>query len=182
LKQIGLGLLQYTQDYDEKFPLYNNALAQGWAIVSQPYLKSEQIFQCPSEPTGATTTFTTDYNYNLWMGWTSSVPPGPISQAVLTQPSLTAVVFDNISNSGNTWDAGGQGSANCSSGCTPALAYFRGGAQRHLDGQNFMFADGHVKWYKGTTDRQSAAVYNVVTPGSGTGVVSGNSPTLNTTP
>ncbi|RYG63499.1 DUF1559 domain-containing protein, partial [bacterium] len=55
LKQIGLGIMQYTQDYDEKFPMYRVTFwaAQpgqtfGWADGIQPYLKSEQIFQCPS--------------------------------------------------------------------------------------------------------------------------------------
>ena len=44
---------------DERFPLYNwggsNAPLGhgGWANTIQPYLKSVQILQCPSEPTGA---------------------------------------------------------------------------------------------------------------------------------
>jgi len=59
LKQIGLGLLQYTQDYDEKFP-YGAVLAAdptgwrgvGWAGASFPYIKSAQIFHCPSDTNG----------------------------------------------------------------------------------------------------------------------------------
>ena len=42
LKQIGLGLMQYIQDYDESMPFEN------WNTVTQPYLKSTQIFDCPS--------------------------------------------------------------------------------------------------------------------------------------
>ncbi|RYG03305.1 MAG: DUF1559 domain-containing protein, partial [Chitinophagaceae bacterium] len=58
LKQIALGVKQYTQDYDEKFPPRRKPAAgeperpngiYGWATMIQPYLKSEQIFQCPSE-------------------------------------------------------------------------------------------------------------------------------------
>src|SRR6188474_243241 len=60
LKQIGLGFFQYTQDYDERFPLTSTtatvATGQnttagdiGWAEILQPYIKSSQIFQCPSE-------------------------------------------------------------------------------------------------------------------------------------
>jgi prepilin-type N-terminal cleavage/methylation domain-containing protein/prepilin-type processing-associated H-X9-DG protein len=58
LKQIGLGILQYTQDYDEALPLVyapsagtprrfspNNAF---WADLVQPYTKSLQVFRCPS--------------------------------------------------------------------------------------------------------------------------------------
>ena len=50
LKQIGLSLIQYSQDYDE---LYLNAGNDGGTFVWQdalaPYAKSTQIFQCPSD-------------------------------------------------------------------------------------------------------------------------------------
>ncbi|BCM91233.1 hypothetical protein IAD21_03097 [Abditibacteriota bacterium] len=63
LKQIGLGIIQYTQDYDEKMPRAYYAYpdpsgAPGgndiindykWMDVVQPYLKSVQIFNCPSD-------------------------------------------------------------------------------------------------------------------------------------
>ncbi|MDQ3812730.1 MAG: DUF1559 domain-containing protein [Armatimonadota bacterium] len=56
LKQIGLGLAQYTQDYDELF-------IRAWYVNNQPddtthwkwngaifpYVKSEQLFTCPSD-------------------------------------------------------------------------------------------------------------------------------------
>jgi len=43
LKQIELGMMQYTQDYDERFPMGHN-----WIDALQPYTKSEQIFKCPA--------------------------------------------------------------------------------------------------------------------------------------
>jgi len=64
LKQIGLGVLQYNQDYDEKFPLgesdtgtdginTGNQVASGfpksWDLVIQPYVKSMQLLVCPSD-------------------------------------------------------------------------------------------------------------------------------------
>src|SRR3954471_5875817 len=58
-KQIMLGFKQYSQDYDELFPAYNSSgpvttpSSQGFINAVQPYLKSLQIFQCPSE-TGST--------------------------------------------------------------------------------------------------------------------------------
>src|SRR4028119_1048011 len=54
LKQIGLGLMQYTQDYDEKYPLFNenpggpgnNSPARpNWTQIIQPYIKSTQLFR-----------------------------------------------------------------------------------------------------------------------------------------
>jgi type II secretory pathway pseudopilin PulG len=53
LKQIGLGILQYTQDYDEAYPPAEttgsglNTLT--WDVATQPYLKSSQILVCPSD-------------------------------------------------------------------------------------------------------------------------------------
>jgi hypothetical protein len=48
LKQIALGTAQYTQDYDERF--FNQNIGNGYhfAHILQPYLKSRQIFLCPS--------------------------------------------------------------------------------------------------------------------------------------
>ncbi|RYX82291.1 DUF1559 domain-containing protein [bacterium] len=63
LKQIGLGLMQYVQDYDETLPLTNfgqNGANYGtyrsdgvyykWMDAIFPYIKSEQLFVCPSAP------------------------------------------------------------------------------------------------------------------------------------
>lgn len=59
LKQIGLGLLQYTQDYDEKLVASFYGTTSGvdktsntkykWMDAIYPYVKSEQLFVCPSE-------------------------------------------------------------------------------------------------------------------------------------
>jgi prepilin-type N-terminal cleavage/methylation domain-containing protein/prepilin-type processing-associated H-X9-DG protein len=51
LKQVGMGLLQYTQDYDETTPLlhyYGNSNYR-WIEFIQPYVKSAQIFNCPDD-------------------------------------------------------------------------------------------------------------------------------------
>ena len=58
LKQIGLGLLQYSQDYDEQM-VQKQYGGEDWSSVSPdrhkwmdcifPYVKSEQIFVCPSD-------------------------------------------------------------------------------------------------------------------------------------
>lgn len=48
-KQLGLGILQYVQDYDEMFPAASSAWADSWAKTTQPYIKSYDVFRCPSE-------------------------------------------------------------------------------------------------------------------------------------
>jgi prepilin-type N-terminal cleavage/methylation domain-containing protein/prepilin-type processing-associated H-X9-DG protein len=71
-KQISLGILQYVQDYDEKFPQPLNDVPasdpqydktdtgwgvwlvrhRGWEHKIQPYVKNTQVFLCPSSPGG----------------------------------------------------------------------------------------------------------------------------------
>ena len=83
LKQMGLGVIQYVQDYDEKFPqgyyYPNDSSSAGgyvhWSGLVQPYTKSLQIFVCPSDASGglAPTNFTAN---NMGQG----VPGGQTSQ------------------------------------------------------------------------------------------------------
>ena len=187
LKQIALGIFQYTQDYDEKFPAYYGGVGNyGWAEEIQPYTKSLQILQCPSESeppkTDASVNGYTDYGINIRLGLepATSVVDGK-SLSILTQPTLTVLNFDYVTQPGTSWSAGcaSQGSV-----CTTAglAEFYPSIAQRHLDGQVFSFCDGHVKWYKGASPSVSASVYNQITPGSGAGIVSGSSPTFNLTP
>lgn len=53
LKQIGLGIMQYVQDYDSKYPFdgaeYPSTPGKLPQIL-EPYSKSTQIFRCPSDP------------------------------------------------------------------------------------------------------------------------------------
>ena len=71
------------------------------------------------------------------------------------------------------------GIAKCGAAAVPGLATnLTAGGQQHLEGLNVSFTDGHVKWYKASSDQQSQAIYKPVTPFEGTGVVSGNNPTF----
>jgi prepilin-type N-terminal cleavage/methylation domain-containing protein/prepilin-type processing-associated H-X9-DG protein len=54
LKQIGLGLMQYTQDYDERFPIGNGNGNGNWVDQSYAYYKSTGMFKCPDNPNNNT--------------------------------------------------------------------------------------------------------------------------------
>ena len=77
LKQIALGIVQYNQDYDGRYPSVASGVGTttapytapyGWASTTQPYLKSTQILQCPTEITDPGVADNannfTDYYYN----------------------------------------------------------------------------------------------------------------------
>ena len=50
LKQIGVATLQYLQDYDERYMVVDHDNGYSWFDPLQPYIKSEQVFRCPSMP------------------------------------------------------------------------------------------------------------------------------------
>lgn len=204
LKQLALGMLQYTQDYDEHFPLYdvcdtNTACGPyGWTDATQPYLKSFQVIQCPSDPNppaaSPSSAFYVDYGYNLWIGGYHSVVGSAhatgLAMSVFTQPTLTVLLCDITANA----QGGGTASSyvtGCTSPAASSCGWFIGdtrvdtglaylpGSIRHLEGTNMAFVDGHVKWYKGnlSTNRMEN-VYSAGTPIS----VSGQNATFNPNP
>jgi len=86
LKQIGLGMMMYVQDYDETWPSmwcfgdcsdYNNApwwcreYYGGIPTLLQPYIKNHQLFWCPSDSTPSGTGFWdhTSYEYRWCIAW-----------------------------------------------------------------------------------------------------------------
>ncbi len=54
-KQIGIGILQYVQDYDELYPYRYGAFVTpthqySWKDMIYPYIKSVDVFKCPDSP------------------------------------------------------------------------------------------------------------------------------------
>ena len=160
LKQIGLGFMQYMRDYDEQFPHdyadsdgsgdYNPNFDAGWMRNLQPYLKNTAVFQCPSEPAPyAPPSRETDYWYSAPVAQTERV-------AVIAEVSRTVLCGDGVAMPSAFVATHGALAYN---GDAPALKYNRDiwdiseqtagqGGHRHLDGLNFLFCDGHVKWMK----------------------------------
>jgi prepilin-type processing-associated H-X9-DG protein len=153
MKQIGIALIQYTQDNDECFPLtywdgtawrpYVNA---NYAAI-HPYLKSTDIYLCPSrdKTTGAqfvinSQPYKTSYITNYFMlnadGYNSAKPvklsmvPAAASIIGIAEAALTT----------------GSGSMNDRFEHVYDPTLIRQGSN-HFDGGNFMFLDGHAKWY-----------------------------------
>jgi prepilin-type N-terminal cleavage/methylation domain-containing protein/prepilin-type processing-associated H-X9-DG protein len=50
VKQLGTAIQMYTQDYDEVFPIgVRNDWNESWPVTTQPYVKSYDLYRCPSE-------------------------------------------------------------------------------------------------------------------------------------
>jgi prepilin-type N-terminal cleavage/methylation domain-containing protein/prepilin-type processing-associated H-X9-DG protein len=174
LKQIMLGVMQYTQDYDEKYPMgYNVAGGHyyGWMQMVQPYLKSTQIFQCPSDSNktvpglltttmpGMTPAFHSSYAVNEGFRHIDS-PPFTTALAEVAQPATTMYLSDAGTQVATaapwvtptspvkaaSWllvDVATPGSGPLAQGT--ANENCAGPSVRHLETGNVAFADGHVK-------------------------------------
>jgi len=96
-KQVGLGFMQYVQDYDEQYPsgLYNPNFAYiytkglGWAGSLYPYMKSAQILKCPDDSTtGSMDTYGNSY-YPVSYIYNFNIPLNGASDAAFTAPANT---------------------------------------------------------------------------------------------
>jgi prepilin-type N-terminal cleavage/methylation domain-containing protein/prepilin-type processing-associated H-X9-DG protein len=158
LKQVGLGIMQYVQDYDEKYP-FSSDNADSSRIVFNfsvsapgdftplatiyPYTKSWQILNCPSAtpsvdapPLGNSST-----NYFL-NGVIFRINQG-LSMASLSQPSSRVMIHE----SDKLVSYAAVRPADFGSGYLYwlALPFY---SNNHMEGSNMLFADGHVKWRK----------------------------------
>ena len=166
LKQIGLGVLQYAQDYDEKYPASNNLLASSspydadagttkplnWIKATQPYIKSWQVFTCSSAtvasggvdpPNGNSST-----NY-----FCNGVTLGR-NQAAIQSASTLILAHEYAYTSAQSFIRP-QGDTVAAT-VAPFNGNYKGWMEagvfkydnQHFDGGNLLFCDGHVKFRK----------------------------------
>lgn len=164
LKQIGLGMMQYSQDYDEHEPRVNvcgpqlletGVLSTGtvctspagtyyhlWWHMIYPYVRSTQVFICPS----TTATWTGGYTPSAYVyGYNQNV--GGLALAAIPEVAITPMIADTtyylMNADPNCESAQSAGNTACTSysgtdNNDPPL-------DRHLNTFNMLFTDGHVK-------------------------------------
>jgi prepilin-type N-terminal cleavage/methylation domain-containing protein/prepilin-type processing-associated H-X9-DG protein len=170
VKQLALGMMQYCQDYDERFPMcrYDNGrdnvpspingtnVTFTWCENIYPYVKNAQVFVCPSDATARPSTFGTvgtnrghiwsyGRNYGYFNG-DKAIVNNALTLGQFPQPAETIMLNDTNScnRSGPrlpNWP--GNGTTSVDAGIT--ATYF---SPRHNEGANFGFFDGHCKWMK----------------------------------
>ncbi|RYX84383.1 DUF1559 domain-containing protein [bacterium] len=197
LKQIGLGLMQYTQDYDENYPAAGMsptangplALGYGWAGDIYPYVKSAQVFVCPGDSSELMAPFNVapyttypriSYSINAAIFYNLYAPAFPYpagKMTAFTAPTKTVMLLETSSITANVTNSNENDSAAASgiqlpfnNGATKIGLYdtgylggmstnvknfltasYRAPQGRHLEGANYAFADGHVKWLRGAS-------------------------------
>lgn len=157
-KQLALGIIQYTQDYDEKYPHYTNAVNPFWWEQTEPYVKNEQIYRCPSYPKPSGIGFTSFYysNYNFGSGGGNSglYRTTPRTVASVSFPSKTWMIVETKHYTASLIASGYSYGLNPWqwSYADPQANIYYWAHDRHLEGTNVGFADGHVKWIPKTFD------------------------------
>ena len=155
VKQIGLGILMYAQDYDETMvrAIYTAQFATGpsnvyWMECIMPYIKNMQIFNCPSHRTRSTTCTTCTggvaharfprmgYGYNQYQVETPTRVHIGLSgrpMADITHPASVYMALD----------------FRCYyAALTSVTNASKNEHNKHNDGTNIVHADGHAKWHR----------------------------------
>jgi len=158
MRNIGVAMMMYAQDYDEIHPgpmrgmVGNDAINDfpSWDRNIQPYMKNTDILGCPSDvysPRVQTRTGMVKRSYTMpaYLGWRWNQPGDDgeqgdqfdVSLASMSYPALTIAIFERDNCNKDNW-------GNCSVGDgTNEAAY------RHSGFTNILYADGHVKGAKG---------------------------------
>jgi len=178
VKQMTLGVLMYTQDYDETTPLSAGYTQEVdvldpedggndtdyshiyWFECIVPYVKNAQIFSCPSysgknissggSPSAPHPRFPDGVNY----GFNTYAARKTLGNFV--HPAQVGLICDGYNN---YWRLKCPGSDN---------DHYMWSYNRHNDGSNASFVDGHTKWIKvyypdGTPVPDSSPIYGCIT-------------------
>lgn len=171
VKQIMLGVLSYSQDYDEVLPALYRGTAGNfvvWPMQISPYVKNQQIFICPSKRFDHCSTagawayvqwhdnFPISYAWNTWRGggtpqtgpWVGYVGANGQTLGTIKRPAEVIVLGDSSQCYQMYWT-----SSNYVDNWNVSTA------KPHNEGGNFAFVDGHAKWTKTLKNEDLAATY-----------------------
>jgi prepilin-type N-terminal cleavage/methylation domain-containing protein/prepilin-type processing-associated H-X9-DG protein len=171
LKQIGVGVQMYLQDYDGMYPsqqrdgvfvnlpggpIVYTRTEQNYMDALYPYIKNTQIFLCPSNIKRPYTNqkggWRNGYHFN---GAFLSNPPGckpgfcsGLADAAVAEPARTQIIRE--AGDGVEWDQAWQRPYSAGAG---VARYARDDCDQfsrsffHQGGCNLLIADGHAKYF-----------------------------------
>lgn len=165
LRQIHLALRLYVSDNNRRYP--PGGYPQGregcsWADLMMPYARQKQIFECPTAEYGefqpgcppdvaapGDETITVRFDGSYGLNWLSLDGFDSISEVRVRRPAATILVMDGDAPFGSflstrTLGVGGKPLPIADEDDLARMGVEVPG--RHRDGNNALFADGHIKW------------------------------------
>ncbi len=138
-KQVAVAILMYSQDYDERTLHADHTTGYAWFDPLQAYVKSEQMFKCPSmraeNPDPETDTCINALFVHSVSFAQFDQPAGQIMLGERRQGVFEDDYHCFYDTSVTPW----------------TVDEFEPGhlqPERHNGGSNYSFADGHTKWQK----------------------------------
>ena len=113
VRQLGMGFMQYFQDYDEQFPMVKGS--SPWPQTMQPYIRNVQMLRCPSDQS---------------VNWTTPIAPS-------TSVRATSYTLNGYLAPGNSNDTHGGNYPFIGSIAMPASVIFLAESDRNRTGSYF---------------------------------------------
>ena len=173
LKQIGTGIMQYVQEFDEKLPPCENNLGassttrEPYPVLIKLYLQDAGVYKCPSNSQTLMMRNSGNVYFNHYFAnggndnqsddrvvvtgtgidrpMNAEVYGGGVAVSAIKAPSQLILIYENRTNR------------------TEPIAYDTADLefQGHLGTTNFLFADGHVKSMRPTLTVQGTNMWAV---------------------
>ena len=153
-RQIGLGLMMYSQDYDETLVMrYYGAKGElSWKDVLAPYLKSGDIYRCPSNPRARKPDVLGRFagGYAMWLPdatLAAAIGNGmsyPQPMASIANPSSSLIILEHSYNWSDTGPYLAYNEPAKDGNAIPGPSEWNSG--HDVAAGNFIYLDGHAKY------------------------------------
>jgi prepilin-type processing-associated H-X9-DG protein/prepilin-type N-terminal cleavage/methylation domain-containing protein len=184
LKQIGIAVDMYNQDYDETQMSYEYGSSLYWPNQLAPYVKDRAVWLCPDfQGSLGTSLQSSTYSVNDMVINSINGTPPPLNISKYTRPDQVMMMADSLS-AATPSPAHTAGCSGFTAGflkmynpqnevpnytgtggavCKAYLVQNDGIDFRHSGGSDVLFVDGHVKWLTEATimNPESAASHPV---------------------
>jgi prepilin-type N-terminal cleavage/methylation domain-containing protein/prepilin-type processing-associated H-X9-DG protein len=164
VKQVGLALQLYTQDYDETLPIHTDSQyfmrptsPPNYARLIQPYVKNKAIYECPSTSPrpGQEQEKAKGEDMISYMGNGVVLRPAGMALAAIPAPAEIIFLQENGKSFVTCWARPVRAHPtqnrwqywhhiDCSQ--NPPGSDCETYANVHFEGSNLIFCDGHVVW------------------------------------
>jgi prepilin-type N-terminal cleavage/methylation domain-containing protein/prepilin-type processing-associated H-X9-DG protein len=160
LRQLGIAMLMYAQDYDETLPLAAYAVSSTdfrlWHDLIDPYLRDKRVWHCPSSlvpiqdaTTGSITThfgYNERYLTNIALDFSNANGHHAVPLAAVQTPAETVLLADAQASKLGNWC--GEDGKHLLPPSAPSVDCWGRPASLHSGGTNLFWLDGHVKWLR----------------------------------